>query len=89
MYGTVRCIVAMLVLDSLETKIDCTIVEPLYRTAWLLSHPQLPRVVSDLQVFLETIKFARKVSQTKPLSPFLVGPHDPPGNVTSDADFLA
>ena len=44
---------------------------------------------TDLRTLLEAIKFCRKVAESQPIAPFVVGPHDPPASSVSDDDFLA
>ncbi|KAI0748355.1 alcohol oxidase [Daedaleopsis nitida] len=42
----------------------------------------------DLQIALASTKFARKITESEPLASFVVGPHEPAGNMTTDADWF-
>ncbi|KAI0724009.1 alcohol oxidase [Cerioporus squamosus] len=42
----------------------------------------------DMQLALESTKFVRKITESEPLASYVVGPHEPPANVTSDDDWL-
>ncbi|RPD66362.1 alcohol oxidase [Lentinus tigrinus ALCF2SS1-7] len=42
----------------------------------------------DVQLALESAKFVRKITETEPLASYVVGPHEPPANLSSDEDWV-
>ncbi len=45
-------------------------------------------LILDTQLALESTKFVRKITESEPLASYVVGPHEPSANVTSDDDWL-